>query len=41
MEIKMTTAKDLFIDGLRNAHAMETQAREMLERQKGRLDDYP
>jgi ferritin-like metal-binding protein YciE len=37
----MTAAKDLFIVGLRNAHAMETQAREMLERQEGRLDDYP
>lgn len=37
----MTTAKELFITGLRNAHAMETQAREMLERQSTRLDDYP
>jgi ferritin-like metal-binding protein YciE len=37
----MATTKDLFIVGLRNAHAMETQAREMLERQAGRLDDYP
>ena len=36
-----TTVKELFIVGLRNAHAMETQAREMLERQSGRLDDYP
>ncbi len=37
----MTRAKELFITGLRNAHAMETQAREMLERQSTRLDDYP
>lgn len=37
----MTTAKDVFITGLRNAHAMETQAREMMERQCERLGDYP
>lgn len=37
----MTAAKDLFVLGLRNAHAMEVQAREMMERQSGRLDDYP
>jgi ferritin-like metal-binding protein YciE len=41
-EITMTTsAKQIFITGLRNAHAMETQAREMMERQSERLDDYP
>lgn len=34
-------AREIFITGLRNAHAMETQAREMMERQSGRLDDYP
>jgi ferritin-like metal-binding protein YciE len=27
------TARDIFVVGLRNAHAMETQARELLERQ--------
>lgn len=37
----MTAANELFIAGLRNAHAMETQAREIMERQSGRLDDYP
>jgi ferritin-like metal-binding protein YciE len=39
---KMTdTARDLFVVGLRNAHAMEVQARELMERQSERLDDYP
>jgi ferritin-like metal-binding protein YciE len=37
----MTSPKDLFITGLKNAHAMERQAEEMLERQSGRLTDYP
>lgn len=35
------SAKDIFIVGLRNAHAMEIQARELLERQVERTDDYP
>jgi ferritin-like metal-binding protein YciE len=35
------TARDVFVVGLRNAHAMETQARELLERQSERLDEYP
>ena len=35
------TARDLFVTGLRNAHAMEIQARELMERQSGRLDDFP
>lgn len=34
-------AKDTFVAGLRNAHAMETQARELMERQSERLDQYP
>jgi ferritin-like metal-binding protein YciE len=34
-------ARDIFIDGLRNAHAMEIQARELMERQSERLTDYP
>ncbi|HLH89312.1 MAG TPA: ferritin-like domain-containing protein [Xanthobacteraceae bacterium] len=34
-------ARDLLIVGLRNAHAMEVQARELMERQSGRLDDFP
>src|SRR3954452_1582565 len=36
-----STARDLFVTGLRNAHAMETQARELMERQSERLTDYP
>src|SRR3978361_394008 len=36
-----TTAKDIFVTGLRNAHAMEIQARELMERQSERLTDYP
>lgn len=35
------TARDTFVVGLRNAHAMEVQARELMERQSERLDDYP
>ncbi|HLH89351.1 MAG TPA: ferritin-like domain-containing protein [Xanthobacteraceae bacterium] len=34
-------ARDLFVVGLRNAHAMEVQARELMERQSERLGDYP
>jgi ferritin-like metal-binding protein YciE len=36
-----STARDIFITGLRNAHAMETQARELMERQSERLTEYP
>ncbi|NOJ46032.1 ferritin-like domain-containing protein [Bradyrhizobium archetypum] len=35
------TARDVFVVGLRNAHAMEVQARELMERQFERLDEYP
>jgi ferritin-like metal-binding protein YciE len=34
-------ARDIFVVGLRNAHAMEIQARELMERQSERLDEYP
>ncbi len=34
-------ARDLFILGLRNAHAMEIQTRELMERQSERMDKYP
>jgi ferritin-like metal-binding protein YciE len=34
-------ARDIFIVGLRDAHAMETQAQELMERQSARLTDYP
>jgi ferritin-like metal-binding protein YciE len=33
--------RDLFVTGLRNAHAMERQAEEMMERQTARMIDYP
>src|ERR1700709_304699 len=36
-----STARDIFVTGLPNAHAMETQARELMERQSERLTDYP
>jgi ferritin-like metal-binding protein YciE len=35
------TAHDIYVTGLRNAHAMEIQARELMERQSERLDEYP
>jgi len=34
-------ARDIFVVGLRNAHSMEIQARELMERQSERLDEYP
>lgn len=34
-------ARDVLIVGLRNAHAVESQAIELLERQASALDDYP
>jgi ferritin-like metal-binding protein YciE len=34
-------ARDIFVVGLRNAHAMEEQAKEIMERQSERLTDYP
>ncbi len=34
-------ARDIFIVGLRNQHAIENQAVELLERQIGRLENYP
>ena len=33
--------RTLFIIGLRNAHAMETEAEQLLKRQIERLDEYP
>jgi ferritin-like metal-binding protein YciE len=35
------TARKIYVTGLRNAHAMEAQAIELLERQVGRLQNYP
>ena len=34
-------ARDIYIVGLRNQHAVENQAIELLERQVGRLENYP
>jgi ferritin-like metal-binding protein YciE len=34
-------ARDIYIVGLRNQHAVENQAIELLERQAGRLENYP
>ncbi|HEY7764152.1 MAG TPA: DUF892 family protein [Aestuariivirgaceae bacterium] len=34
-------AREVLIVGLRNAHAVESQAMELLERQASALDDYP
>ncbi len=35
------SVNSIFATGLRNARAMEAQAKELLERQIERLDDYP
>ena len=35
------TTRDILVAGLRNAHAMEIQARELMERQAERLTEYP
>ena len=35
------TAKNIYLTGLRNQHAVENQAIELLERQVGRLENYP
>ncbi|MFN3524483.1 MAG: ferritin-like domain-containing protein [Paracoccus sp. (in: a-proteobacteria)] len=38
---KMTTAHEIFADGLRNAHAMEKQALSIMQPQLNRLEHYP
>ena len=35
------TAREIYTTGLRNQHALENQAVELLERQLGRLENYP
>ena len=35
------TARNLFVTGLRNAHALENEAIELMQRQIGRLERYP
>jgi ferritin-like metal-binding protein YciE len=37
----MNPARDLLVTGLRNAHGMEVQARELMQRQCERIADYP
>ncbi|NGP17176.1 ferritin-like domain-containing protein [Devosia aurantiaca] len=37
----MTTTQDIFVDGLRNAHAMENQALSIMKPQLGRIENYP
>jgi ferritin-like metal-binding protein YciE len=36
-----SSTQDLYLSGLRNAHALETQAIQLLERQVERLEHYP
>lgn len=39
--VKTMSAHDVFIDGLRNAHAMEKQALSIMQPQLNRLEHYP
>lgn len=41
MNAPMDKTRDIYIVGLRNQHAVENQAIELLERQVGRLENYP
>ena len=41
MSETLDTAREVYISGLRNQHAVENQAIELLERQLGRLENYP
>src|ERR1700750_1248524 len=41
MSATIETAREVFVTGLRNQHAIENQAIELLERQVGRLENYP
>jgi len=41
MDAAIDKARDIYIVGLRNQHAVENQAIELLERQVGRLENYP
>ncbi|OJH45715.1 hypothetical protein IE00_00160 [Paracoccus sp. SM22M-07] len=38
---KKMTAREIFVDGLRNAHAMEKQALSIMQPQLNRLEHYP
>ncbi len=37
----MASAEERFMEGLRDAHAMEEQSEQMLETTSSRLDNYP
>src|SRR3978361_2005564 len=41
MSKTVDTAREIYVTGLRNQHAIENQAIELLERQIGRLENYP
>jgi ferritin-like metal-binding protein YciE len=41
MSSTIDTAREIYVTGLRNQHAIENQAIELLERQIGRLENYP
>jgi ferritin-like metal-binding protein YciE len=41
MSAATDAAREIYVTGLRNQHAVENQAIELLERQIGRLDNYP
>ena len=41
MSATTASAREVYLTGLRNQHAVENQARELLERQIGRLESYP
>jgi ferritin-like metal-binding protein YciE len=41
LEMTSQTARDLLVVGLRNAHAMENQAEELMERQVERSGEFP
>lgn len=41
MAMSNESVRSIFVTGLRNAHAMEAQAIQLLERQIERLDDFP
>jgi hypothetical protein len=41
MSPTMDTAREIYASGLQNQHGIENQAIELLERQIGRLENYP
>lgn len=40
-DMSRDTARSIFVTGLKNAHAMEQQALELMQRQVDRLENYP